>query len=112
MFSVRTLHRHAKRLYKMLQESKVKEKEKGIAESYEKYAEIEPVEGDGKEDVPILGHCYERKTRFRLPIVPLKLTKHGDGKTVNIYNKMQYWDLEVSNTGLRGRRVKDIVIWT
>ena len=42
-----------------------------------------------KKEAPILGRCYERKTRFRKPIVPPKLTRLGDKYTYNVYDKLE-----------------------
>lgn len=96
LFSLHIPHRHAKRLYKLFLESKNREKKKlAVAETRKKKIDIASIKKGGKDGVPILGRCYVRKTRFRNPILPLKLTKLGDGKTINVYNKMKYWDLEV-----------------
>lgn len=42
-----------------------------------------------KDEPPILGRFYERKTRFRRPIVPPKLTRLGDKFTYNVYDKLE-----------------------
>jgi len=46
-------------------------------------------ESKSAESLPVLGRCYERKTRFRKPIIPTKLTRLGDKFTYNVYNKLE-----------------------
>ena len=45
----------------------------------------------------ILGRHYQRKTRFRVPMVPMKLSK-DDGHVLNIYGKLKCLDIVVSQT--------------
>ncbi len=80
-------HRIAKNLFKMLRQAKQEQKKKeskfnqnGLStESYD----------------AILGRHYQRKTRFRVPMVPMKLVK-DDAHLFNIYGKLKCLDIAVS----------------
>ena len=81
------LFRIAKNLFKMLHEAK--EEQRKLKSTF-----LQPLDGTITESPRyILGKHYHRKTRFREPIVHMKLLKDG---LFSIYSKLNYTEMKVS----------------